>query len=118
MDQNKPENTEGISLPSTGANANVEVTTYNTEENKNANLDFPNGSVNAGSTNFVQQKAPSPIAQSPVIKNFEMPNDTLRKENEERERQITATEEENRTIKKGFFQRIKDFFKGNKKKGL
>ena len=118
MDQNKPENTEEISLPSTGANAGTEVITYNNEENKNANLDFPNGSVNTGTTNFVQPKAPSPITQSPVIKNFEMPSETLRKENEERERQITATKEENSTMKKGFLQRIKDFFKGNKKKGL
>lgn len=103
--------------------------------NANSNVDFPNSNQPAArvtplngqpassdfefpnSQSFVgQQKAPSPVAANPT--NFEYSNDTLAKETLERERQMPVTEEENKTMKKGLLQRIKDFFKGNRKKGL
>ena len=80
-------------------------------------LDFPNKSVNAGRTNFRVSKAPTPITDSSVEKNFEMPNETLKKENDERERQIAASESENKTMHKNFLQRFIDKLRG-KKKGI
>ena len=83
-----------------------------TDEVYSDSLDFPNSGIKP-----IQQKAPSPIIQGQTTSNFEFANDTLKKELNER--QVTATPEENATMKKSFWQKVKDFFTGkNRKKGL